>query len=310
MKPFWNQLSPKPVAFQRYEVILMRLFFAVLIWYNLPVLDKFDLQPKPNGFAQLWDIDFTWAGDRHLMGILKMILLPVLAAYVAGFVSWLTLPYMFVLSLAVGTLKNSQGAISHVYQVITFILMAQCGWALYYHVRKWIGRPHHFYHGQTTLGMEVFVSQSAVAAIYLTTAITKLIRSDGTWLWQIRKIGVDLEKTWSQDYYNELATTAPAWAVWMRDLVTEKPLMAVLLFAPGLLAEFFAFLGIYGRRLALVMGVLLVILHVGAIYVMRLEFQQNIWCLVIFFINAPYWVHVILKRNAKISHQRARRARS
>jgi len=309
MKPFWNHLYPKPVAYQRYEVIFMRLLFGLLLWYNLPVLDKFDAQPKPNGFAQLFGIDFTWAGDPQVMGILKMVLLPVLAAYVMGFVSFLTLPYMFVLSLAVGTLKNSQGAISHVYQVITFILMAQCAWALYYHVRKWIGKPHHFYHGQTTLGMEVYVSQAAVAAIYLTTGITKLIRSEGTWLWQIRKIGVDLEKTWSQDYYNELATNAPGWAIWLRDLVTEKPMMAVLLFAPGLLAELFAFLGIYGRKLALLMGVLLVILHVGAIYVMRLEFQQNIAVLVIFFVNVPFWTHVLLKRNAKVSQMRARKVK-
>ena len=295
MKPFWNHLPPKPVGYQRYEVVCMRLFFAILLWLNLPVLDKFDTQPHPNGFAQLLGIDFTWAGDQQVMGVLKFILVPVLVAYVGGWVSWLTLPYMFVLSLAVGTLKNSQGAISHVSQIITLILMAQSGWALYYHVRKWIGRPHHFHHGQTTLGMEVFISQSAIAAIYLTTGITKLIRSEGTWLWQIRKIGVDLEKTWSQDYYNELVTSAPAWASWIRDLVTEHPMMAVFLFAPGLLAELGALLALYGRRWALLMGVLLVILHLGAIYVMRLEFEQNIWCLLIFFINVPYWCNRAIK---------------
>ncbi len=284
--------TPPAIGYQRYEVVWMRLLFAFVVWINLPVFEKFPAQPVPNGLAH-W-IDFTWAGDPELMGVLRLILIPVLALYVWGRLSWLTLPYLFVLSLGVGTLKNSQGAISHVYQVVTFVLMAQCGWALYLGVRRLIGKPHHYHRGWTSLGMEVFVSQSALAAIYLTTALTKLIRSEGAWIWDLRKIGVDLEKTWSQDYYNNLSHDAPRWAEAIRNLVTEHPMFAVILFGPGLLAEFLAFLGLYGRRLALALGVLLIILHLGAIYVMRLTFEQNIACLLIFFVNVPYWGKRIL----------------
>jgi hypothetical protein len=284
---------PPATGYQRYEVVWMRLLFSFVVWFSLPVFDKFPDQPEPNGLASL-GIDFTWAGDPALMGTLKMILIPALALYVWGRLSWLTLPYLFVLSLGVGTLKNSQGAISHVYQIVTFVLMAQCGWALYLGVRRLIGKPHHYHGGWTSLGMEVFVSQSAVAAIYLTTAITKLIRSEGAWIWDLRKVGVDLEKTWSQDYYNNLSHDAPRWAEAIRNLVTEHPMLAVVLFGPGLLAEFFAFLGLYGRRWSLALGLLLIILHLGAIYVMRLTFEQNIACLLIFFVNLPYWINRIL----------------
>ncbi len=43
--------------------------------------------------------------------------------------------------------------------------------------------------------MEIWVAQSVIAYIYLTTPMTKLIRSEGQWLWQLRNIHVSLENT-------------------------------------------------------------------------------------------------------------------
>ncbi len=288
-----GRLHPRPPGVGRLEAAIMRGLFAALFWFNLPVFEKFlsqeNPQPKPNGLAS-WGVDFSWAGDPAAMGVLKAVLVPLLICYTAGWLRWVALPYMLVLSMAVGTFKNCQGSISHVYQVITMVVLAQCAVHLYIAARKAVGRPHRFRGGWTPDGAELFAAQSALAAIYLTTAVTKLLRSDGGWIWQLRHIGVDLDKTWSQAYYNELQTEAPAWAVAIKDFVTENPWAAVLLFGPGLLAELFAFLGLYGRRAALAVGMLLVVLHVGAIYVMRLEFWQNIACLLIFFVNVPYWL--------------------
>ena len=103
-------------------------------------------------------------------------------------------------------------------------------------------------------------------------------------------MGVDLQKTWGQDYYNTLSQDKPGWAVWIKDTVTTHPWVAILIFGPGLLAEFGAVLGLYGRAKAFLIGVALVILHIGAITVMKLEFEQNIICLMIFFVNVPFLV--------------------
>jgi hypothetical protein len=296
-----TRLRPAPMAFGRLEVAAMRLLFGLLLWFNLPVhskfLDQANPQPKPNGLAA-WGIDFSWAAEAAVMDVMKIVLVPVLIIYTLGVLRWLALPYMLVLSMAVGTLKNSQGSISHVYQIITMILIVQCGLHLYIAVRRLAKSPHRFGEGWNLDRAEVFASQSAVAAIYLTTAITKLVRSEGAWVWQLRNVGVDLEKTWSQAYHNELVLDAPGWAVAIREFVTENPWAAVLLFAPGLFAEFFAFLGLYGRWRSLIMGVLLVVLHVGAIYVMQLEFWQNIACLLIFFVNVPYWLVLRWRRGS------------
>ena len=287
------RLRPPVIAYGRLEVAAMRLLFGVLFYLNIPNLSKFlkqdNPQPKPNGLAE-WGIDFSWVGDPATLGVLKLILIPVLVVYVLGVLRWVALPYMLTLSVAIGTFKNSQGSISHIYQVITMVLLVQVGWHLYLAVRRAIGKPHEFSGGWGIDRGEVFVSQSAVAAVYLTTAITKLVRSDGAWIFQLRHIGVDLDKTWSQAYYNELVFDAPAWAVWMKTIVTDHPWVAMVLFGPGLLAELFAFLGLYGRKWALVMGGMLVVLHLGAIYVMQLTFWPNIACLAIFFVNLPYWL--------------------
>ncbi len=288
------RLQPPVVLYGRWETMLMRLCFSVLLWFNLPAFDKFPEQPTPVGLAAPpLGFDFTFVNDPATMAILKAWLLPFLVIYIAGYVRWLPLLYMLGLSLAVGTLKNSQhGEISHRFQIISMILMVQCGWHLVC-AGRWLyarvsGRRYQFHHGWNVDRMEVFVSQSAIAAIYLTTAITKMIRSGGGWLWQIQNVGVDLQKTWGQDYYNTLSQDAPAWAVWIKDTVTTQPWVAVVIFGPGLLAEFGAVIGLYGRGRAFLVGVALVVLHIGAITVMKLEFEQNIYCLLIFFVNVPF----------------------
>ena len=289
-----KKLRPPVVLYGRWETMLMRLAFAVLLWFNLPAFDKFPEQKTPIGLASK-GIDFTFVNDPATMSVLKTWLVPLLVIYVLGFVRWLPLLYMLVLSLAVGTLKNSQGGeISHRFQIITMILMVQCGWHLLCAWRwvadRFFSKAYRFRDGWNVDRMEVFVSQSAIAAIYLTTGITKMIRSGGEWFWQIRHIGVDLQKTWGQDYYNTLSQDAPVWAVWIKDTVTTHPWVAVVFFAPGLLAEFGAVLGLYGRGKAFLIGCALVVLHLGAITVMKLEFEQNIYCLLIFFVNIPFLI--------------------
>ncbi len=288
-KDLLERLHPSNPGYQRYEAWFMRLGLAILLYFNLPVDINNTGQPTPNGLAH-W-IDFTWAADPEVMKILKRILIPVLALYVFGVLRWLMLPYMFTLSLAVGTLKNSQGGeIAHVYQALTMVLLVQMIWYLYYEIRFWIGKPHHFQSGWTRRSMEVFATQSALAGIYFTTAVTKLIESKGAWLWQIRKIGVELERTWQQKYYHKLEEQGPAWALWFKDFITANPWAAIVIFGPGLIAELIVPAALYGRRRALIIGILLIILHVGAIYIMRLNFWQNIALLAIFYVNIPYWI--------------------
>ncbi|MEM0895921.1 MAG: hypothetical protein AAGJ79_03470 [Verrucomicrobiota bacterium] len=289
MLGFLKRLQPRNPGYARYEAWCMRLGLAILLYFNLPVQAKYSEQPIPNGLA-LWGMDFTWAGDAEIMKWMMWILIPVLVCYVFGILRWLALPYMLTLSLAVGTLKNSQGSISHVYQALTMVLLAQAAWHLYHQIRIWIGKPHPFAPTWNARAMEIFVTQSAIAAIYLTTAITKLVRSDGAWLWQIRKIGVDLEKTWNQDYYHKLEQDSPNWALGLKNLVTDHPWVAIILFGPGLIAELIAPIALYGRLRAFIIGVLLIILHFGAIHIMKLTFEQNMALLLIYFINVPYWI--------------------
>ncbi len=76
-----------------------------------PIQENLTSQPLPNGLA-LWGVDFTWAANLEILRPLKWGIIPALALHVAGVVPWLALPYLTVLSLAVGTPKNSQGEIA------------------------------------------------------------------------------------------------------------------------------------------------------------------------------------------------------
>ncbi|MGI9244987.1 MAG: hypothetical protein ACR2RV_29560, partial [Verrucomicrobiales bacterium] len=140
LKRLIARLQPPVVLYGHWESTLMRLCFSVLLWFNLPAFDKFPEQPTPVGLAAPpFGIDFTFVNDPVTMGVLKAWLLPLMALYVIGYVRWLPLLYMLALSVAVGTLKNSQhGEISHRFQIISMILMVQCGWHLVC-AGRWIG---------------------------------------------------------------------------------------------------------------------------------------------------------------------------
>ena len=164
---FLAKLQPPVVLYGRCEAMLMRLCFSLLLYFNLPAFTKFPEQGKPVGLAaEPFGFDFTFVNDPATMAVLKTWLLPLLAIYVLGYVRWLPLICMLVLSLAVGTLKNSQGGeISHRFQIITMILMVQCAWHLLC-AGRWLkgratGKVYKFHHGWNVDRMEVFVSQSS-----------------------------------------------------------------------------------------------------------------------------------------------------
>ena len=67
MKPFLKKLQPPVIGYQKYEVILMRLGLALLLYFNLPIFEKFPEQPEPNGFAALFGIEPPHPEGRCLL---------------------------------------------------------------------------------------------------------------------------------------------------------------------------------------------------------------------------------------------------
>ncbi len=318
-------LRPPVIHYAAWEQILMRGLFAVLVLMNVPDLSKFSAQPKPNGLARVFGWDFTWLADPGVLGRLRLVGLPqlvdfsgvgvilwimIVAAilYTIGLLPWLSTGFLLAVSVAVGTLRNSQGAINHQDQMMCYVLLAQwivALWALGFHRSAALfrlpreQRPD----GRTWGDWMIFASLQAIAACYVIAGLIKLINTDGRWPLQLPNLAVQLVKSSEQEFYNWLRPVANPVSDATTQLVIHHPWLAIVLFVPGLVVELGAFLALYSRVHALVVGVGCLGLHLLADWMMNLAFPENMQIVTIFLIAPWFWVAWAMSRFRRPSRQ-------
>ncbi len=289
-KPFF------PIRFQSWEMLIMRILFAVLVWDSFPGRVAYKGQPVPVGLAHF--IDFSFLTNEGLFDGLTILLAVSLVVYVSGRFLWLALPVMLALKLATGTISNSQGAITHHTQIVTLIILAQ---AVYICVRAagerfkftWISPISRL----DTQRNAVYISQQVAVAAYMASALTKILKSGLIgWIAGARYFPLQLAKTERMNYYNTLEEQLAAPESFsdrlpflMEDLFMTYPVVCGIFLAVGLFLELFAVLAMCGRRWNFVYGATIIIFHLTVSQMMNLNFVQNMFVLSIFFLNLPYW---------------------
>ena len=271
----------------------MRVCFAVVTWWSLPVLSAMvDLkaQEYPTGLAVVMDL--TFFSNPQVYWTCYYIFCAALIIYAAGFLLPLVIPIIACVHIGMITLYNSQGATHHAYQLISLILLAQ--WAVYWTpwVRKVFKRsPLVLSDGRQWRDYAVWYSLQVIAAAYVIAGVIKLMRTKGLWIIESPNLSVQLMKTNAQNYYDKLQTDAvfeqrAALAQYMID----NPNLTRLFLGGGLFIELFAFLLLLNRRWALVMGFFILSLHWGIEMTMGLNFKYQMAVVAIFLVNVPFWV--------------------
>lgn len=302
----WDWLVAKAVPWELrwWEAALMRLFFALLVYFETfpPVKERFATQPRPNGLAE-WGFDFTFFADPQLYELLSGIGVVALAFYVLGVLPVLCLPYLAWFSIATKTLANSQGGISHSYQMVSLILLAQAIVALWCFIaglrrgdRGALRLTSCLVTGGRLDRFGLYYTQAVIVACYVTAGITKLIHSGGMWLWNTPYIVKDLVKTDRQNFYSQLNEGGAEVAY--VGFILEHPMLARVLFSPGLLLELAAVLALFGRGWSFWVGVALISMHLGIDLVMGLNFKIFELTVLIFLVNLPWWAVVAGRRVA------------
>jgi hypothetical protein len=270
----------------------MRAGFAAVLCWDFPPLHQLPpagaALPFPHALAQ-W-IDLTWAVDPAAYTALRIALLAAAALYVAGLAMPFATLTMLGCYVVAGTLRNSLGAIGHMHQLITLVLLGQTlaawSWLIARRSRSaWLGRAPAALHTHATR-----VTLQIIAANYVLSGITKLLTTHGWWLWQTRFAPVQIEKAGWQAFHDTLAMPAMP----LRDLVSglclEHDWVCVAFFGPGLLVELGAFAMLLGRAPALVVGAAIILMHVLVALTMSLDFSQHAAIVFLFGVNAPYWL--------------------
>jgi hypothetical protein len=272
----------------------MRVLFAAVVAHHIPTSLAFDSLPKPNGLARVLDLSFllqpgVWAACRYA-------LYAALVLYVLR-VGWsVALPYMTLLSIAAGSIYNSQGAISHHLQIVTLVLIAQTAAHFYGVIRA--RRASEPDDPQRREARVVQWSQQAIVATYLVSALTKLIHTSGAWILQSSMIVLQIIKTNDQNFYDSLDPALASGGHSLAEWLATHPLLVGAIMTAGLLLELTSPVLLLGRGCALLYGVGLVAFHQTVDRVMHLPFFYNQALLVIFAVNLPYWISLLAGRGA------------
>ena len=278
------------IPFASWEMFLMRLFCSILFYDALADGVEFATMPYPHGFGK-W-IDVTFLAQPGLWDTLKLLTIPFLLAYTLGRFTLPALTYVTLLLIAYGTLRNSQGAIGHNTQLVALVLLAQWVMCLWESIRgaRLTGRWA-WVDDVPRQRLMIHAARIMIAATYLTTAISKIDRSNGMWIWDTPNLSVQVIKTQSADYYNTLEPVSPLLMETIPNAIAEHPWLTRIIFAPGLLLELFFFLALMGRGWSFFMGVFTIILHVMISALMGLDFPNHEFLIAIFFVNIPYWIY-------------------
>jgi len=209
---------------------------------------------------------------------------------------------LFLIHALVGGVFSSPRGDHHATQVVGLVLMGQFAWYVWERFRPQRLKRE----GLDPASGAVFWSQQMICAGYVISAVSKWVNSGGglipgaKWVAQLPNIAVQFEKNRLQAYYDTLTDPAATGVnEWMTRRVIETPALAIAFVALGFYVELLAFLALFNRKAALLMGLALMSLHGLIFFIMHLPFYYFEAVDLLFLVNLPFWIAVWLGRAGK-----------
>ncbi|MCB1231884.1 MAG: hypothetical protein KDN19_16570 [Verrucomicrobiae bacterium] len=317
MKNFFRTLFSNQIGRIRYaawEWAIIRVGFAFTVWFAtwhtwrpwaVDIHDHYDIE-RANGLPSL--IDLSWIGQPIPTFVVAGLTILLLVIYGAGRWMLVTTWLLFLIQAIVGGIHSSPMGSHHATQVVALVLLGQAAWFTWEKLR-----PKRFADtGLDRSSGAIFWSQQMICAGYMISAVSKWVNSGGgiipgaRWVNQLPNIAVQFEKNRLQAYYDNLQTPVSTetnqWAI---DLLLHQPAMMMFFLALGFYIELLAFLTLFNRASALLVGVGLMSLHAFIFTIMNLPFYYFEAVDFLFFVNLPFWIALIAGKRKLLSNDPA-----
>lgn len=324
----WFPCQADRIPYLAFEWWVMRAALAYLALQATPAGLPYTTQPSPVGIAKF--IDLTWLGHPGTPSWMAPLLLAFAALLALGIAPLVGSLGLLALHTAVGTFANSQGGgggSHHTTNLVGLMLLGQVLACLYrdaaalrragprgllaVRLDDWAWARHLGRHptaafrrasgslesaAQTFRSSQIYTILQMMAMAYTVSGISKLWRSEGAWLAEVRNLPLQFEKNRLNEFHDTLVMPAQTSADAMADAISRHPNLAGALFGVGLFLELFAFLGLWNRLTLALFGLSLIAMHVMISDLMNLGFFFNKWALFLFWVNLPFWLYALQQR--------------
>lgn len=324
----WFKCEAGRVNYMAFEWWIMRIALACLVYRATPTNFPSVTVPMPVGIAKF--VDVSWVAAPGAQEWMHPLLVGLCVVFALGVLPLLSSAGLLALHTAVYTFKNSQGAgggAHHTTNVIGLLLIGQvlgclymdfkavrrAGWKGLWAARleQWEWLRHVLRHpaaafrkgddgaelpAQLLRNSLVYTTQQLLAVVYVVSGITKLWRSDGGWISEVRNLPLQFEKNRMNEYYDTLIMPPQTAADSMGEWIANHPHLAGIFFGGGLFVELFGFLALWNRRMGVIIGLGAIAMHLAISRLMSLDFIYNEWALLIFWVNVPFWIWLLVVR--------------
>ncbi len=275
----------EPFKFAAWETVCLRLIFAWLLLDSLPTAaGLYPDTPHPRGLAHFMNLSFMHDGNVVRWLSISATWTLIIGAF--GVAEPLTLGWTLFVIIASKSYNLSQGALGHAGQLHSLCLLA---WWL---ASLWAlrgGWKKAFWAGPSSWAFQVWGIIQTIAAAYTVSAITKLINSGGSWPFRGGNFVLQMMKAQEERITsNDLRAGDFAYAA--VDVLQHHAWLGSLLLCSAWLLEFFAFLALLNRRIAVCIGVGLIGFHHSTELLMTIGFGTHRQMLWLFFVNPIFWI--------------------
>jgi hypothetical protein len=277
------------------ELQIMRIglgFVVIKTFSRMLILRPAHNLRHPVGLARL--VDLRLLGSRLVIKGLQYGAFVAALCYAAGRLVPFALAYLSVALILETTYRSSDGSVDHGDHMLTVVLVAQTAATIVWNAADRWSWDLGALSADSQQATAVWWSIQAIAAVYFTSGLSKLINTGGRWIGRSTRLllaGYGRLETQRMTGKGSLAAGREAAGIRNAEIalsaLSSRLGLAQCVFAVGLIIELAAPIGLLGEAVMMAAGLGLIALHVGNQVLLRLPFPEYQLLVLIYFVNLP-----------------------